>query len=72
MTPHISESESQSVLGLDRKVAPDSLYIYIRPFIWLEIDAVYKLGNNTLVSTTLCPQYCDLDKQPITVTGLAM
>ena len=39
---------------------------------WLEIDAVYKLGNYTLVSTTLCLQSDDLDKQPSTVTSLAM
>ena len=43
-----------------------------RPFSWLEMDAVYKLGNYTLVSTTLCPQSDDLDKQPITVTGFAL
>ena len=42
------------------------------PFSWLDIDTVYKLCNYTLIGTTLCPQSADLDKQPITVTGLAM
>ena len=48
--------------------------VHTRPFSWLETDVVYNHDNGTLVSTTLCPQYiqCDLDKQPITVTGLAL
>ena len=49
-----------------------AMSICSRPFSWLEIDAVYKLGNYTLVRTTLYSQSDDLAKQPITVTGLAI
>ena len=42
--------------AIDRLGKPHNLFSYvIRPFSWLEIADVYKLGNETLVSTTLCP-----------------